>query len=123
MPNVTAFYERLCYPTKSESNKTLATKYVELEFGKRAMMRHIFNSTEGNTFGAAIQDEEDALDALLNGRPPPGSSARAAEPRRSWMSAWGDDTAPLIMVGAALAVTIALLGIMFAYLMSQVAND
>lgn len=110
--NVTMFYEKLCTPSISESAKELTTMYQKLEFGKRAMLRHIFQqgdqaSTGG--FAGAMADEELAFQAKIDGKPPPGSSAHVGDPERPMaglLSSWGEDAKLLALAGGFIALLV-----------------
>ena len=116
VPNLPAFFEEICTPSRSAKAKELTRTYVVLDFGKRAMMRYIFKGTadKGEEFRQLLEDEEDKFDAQVNGAEPAGSSARKVASKGS--AFWGEDGALLAMTFAVILVAIAAAGFGMAYL-------
>ena len=115
VPNVTEFFEAICQPSHSERNKELTTLYLQVEFGKRAMMRYIFQSAavskdgeENPAFAAAVAEEEMKFDDKVLGKAPKGSSARydGPMPTEELMNMMGSES--YMLVGALIFLLIAI---------------
>lgn len=102
--NVTNFFEQACTPSRSDQARQLAEMYTKLEFGKHAMMRHLFKSD--SELSAIAEDE---LDRKVRGEPPAGSSSRRAPPSRpSW---WQSEDALILGVAGAFFAALLAVGI------------
>ena len=120
VPNVTSFFEAVCQPSRSDRAKELATIYQQLEFGKRAMMRHIFKTADGASgFADTLEEEEAFFDARVNGKPPPGSSSRSGGQAKGGINAWSDETLLIAGAVAFLAVCVGLGAVLLKYMPEQ----
>ena len=99
--------------------------YAEGEFGKRAMMRHIFND---QTFSDLNAEEEAAFDAKINGLPPPGSSERVAPKKPPGLvagaiasvRAWGEEAMLLSAFGGLALLMVVGAGAFYYYVIKTI---
>ena len=104
---VMSFYEMIAQPSSSGRAYKLTKKYYEMEFGKQALMRHIFPDKFAS--GIFKEHEQDYADLIVDGgAPPPGSSrVREKEPDMFW-HVDQDDMVMLAMICFTFALLIGL---------------
>jgi hypothetical protein len=74
--NQALLFEMVCQPSMSERAKKVTEHYVKLDFGKRAMLRHLFKSS-AEAFAQMEDEQDEEYEALINpSAVRPGSSAR-----------------------------------------------
>lgn len=114
-PNATAFYEMVCTPSMSDRAAKLCKTYYDFEFGKRALMRHIFHEQYDKGY---FKDEERKFKDLLSesevsadgksGIVPPGSSRQPDPEPTGWAAMSHEDVFILSLTGGVLALLIAI---------------
>jgi hypothetical protein len=94
--NVALLFEMVCQPSMSERAKKVTEHYVKLDFGKRAMLRHIFKSST-DAFAEMEDEQDEEYEALINpAAVRPGSSARRAKRKAGGPF---EENQPLVLLG------------------------
>lgn len=126
VPSIPSFYEEICTPSQSDKAKELTRMYMLLEFGQRAMMRHLFNrergaATEGNAastqaFEQVMREEEAKFEEKMRGGAVPvGSSAKPPPMDDSEDPGLWSQEGAILMLGFAFLIGMISLGFYFWY--------
>lgn len=109
---IAAFYEMISQPSNGGRAYHLTKKYYEMEFGKHALMRHIFPKQLAS--GALRDFEQEYADLIVDGGAPPVGSSRRVEPEPSEF--WKVDKDEMVI----LALLLGVLAIVFAGMFATV---